>query len=81
MSSSQLLIMLSPAGRILYALKNGPKNAEELLKETSLSKNTVYYHLKDLIHHGYVIKIGKGRYAITEKGLDILRKIIRVLSQ
>ena len=81
MGSSQLSLMLSPAGRILYALKSGPKNAEELLKATSLSKNTIYYHLKDLIHHGYVIKIDKGRYAITEKGLELLQRIIHVLSQ
>jgi len=81
MSSNQLSLMLSPAGRILYVLKSGPKNVEELLKETNLSKNTIYYHLKDLIHHGYVIKIGKGHYAITEKGLNLLRKIIHVLSQ
>lgn len=75
--SHQLSLVLSPAGKILYVLRNGVKGAEELLEKTGLSRNTLYYHLKDLINLGYVIKVGKGKYAITEKGKDALRKIIR----
>ncbi len=72
----QVSLVLSPAGKILYVLRNGAKGAEELLKETGLSRNTLYYHLKDLINLGYVVKIGKGKYMITERGKEALHKII-----
>ncbi len=76
----QVSLVLSPAGKILYVLSYGIKSAEELLKETGLSRNTLYYHLKDLINLGYVIKVGKGKYAITGKGKETLSKIIKEFS-
>ncbi len=71
--------ILSSQGRILYALSTGPKNLGELIALTKLSTGTIYYNIKDLILRGLVIKVEKGRYAITEKGLRVLRRIINEL--
>ena len=80
MQDVKVIRMLSSQGKILYALSDGPKSLNELLSITGLSVGTIYYNIKELIIHGFVIKIGKGRYAITDKGRDLLRRIVQVLA-
>ena len=79
MGQDTLIKMLSSQGRILYALSTGSKSLGELITSTKLSTGTIYYNIKELILRGLVIKVEKGRYAITEKGLQVLRRIISEL--
>ncbi len=67
--------LISPQIKILKALREGPKSATELIKETELPITTLYYNLKTLIIHGLAVKVSRGKYAITEKGREILNKI------
>ncbi len=72
--------VLPPQLRILKVLSTGPKSSTELIRETNLSTTTLYYNIKILIINDLVVKIGKGRYAITDKGRDLLRRIVQVLA-
>jgi len=67
--------LISPQIKILKALKEGPKSATELIKETKLPITTLYYNLKTLIIQGLVVKVSRGKYAITERGHEILNKV------
>jgi len=77
MQNNEVIKMLSSQGRILYALSSGPKSLNELVSITGLSTGTIYYNIKELIIRGLVVKITKGRYAITNKGLEVLQKITK----
>jgi len=73
--------LLNSQGKILYVLGSGPKTSRELIQLTRLSPSTLYYNLKDLIVHGLVIKLKDGKYAITDKGLRTLNRLVKALSQ
>ncbi len=79
MQDVKVIKMLSSQGKILYALSDGPKSLSELLSITGLSVGTIYYNIKELIIHGFVIKVSKGKYSITKKGLEVLHRITKEL--
>lgn len=76
--SSQELI--SPQVKILKVLSTGPKSATELIVETKLPITTLYYNIKTLIIEGLIVKVARGKYAITKRGQDVLDKISLELS-
>ena len=65
--------------RVLMALHdNPPKTPEEVARETGYSVITVSKYLKALKRLGLAKKSGRRRYALTEEGLVIKRKLGRV---
>ncbi len=78
---SDIFPLLNSQGKILYVLSSGPKSSGELIQLTRLSSSTLYYNLKDLMVHGFVIKLRDGKYAITSKGLQTLNRLVQTLSQ
>ena len=65
---------------ILQALLRGAKTSSELARETGLEGGQLYHHLKELILAGYVEAVGRGRYALTEKGCIAIRVVATVAS-
>ncbi|MDI9619392.1 MAG: winged helix-turn-helix domain-containing protein [Candidatus Nezhaarchaeota archaeon] len=46
--------------RIIQALKNGPKNANQLANALGLDYKTVRHHLEVLVKNGMVLAVGEG---------------------
>ncbi len=66
-------MIITPTAKILLILTQGPKNKKEIIEETGMPWTTVDQNLTWLQAMGY-IKLSEGRYEITEKGLEVLRK-------
>ena len=52
-----------------------PMTWTQLMKETGLSKATLYQHLQELRNKGFIAKTEDGRYVVTEEGKYFLVKI------
>jgi DNA-binding HxlR family transcriptional regulator len=77
--------MLSPLaheGRIslMGAMFRSPKTSSELSEKTGLRGGNLYYHLKELIHAGYVQDIDNA-YALTDLGRQLLLTLTSIASQ
>ena len=57
---------------ILYSLYRDQKTAPALCEETGLTQGQLYHHIKDLVYLGHVQQSGRGTYAITVKGRQVL---------
>jgi len=62
--------------RILQACALGPKRLSEISSCVPISERNVIENLKRLIKDGFIEKTAEGKYIITEKGKDILEKML-----
>ena len=70
---------LGPRVRILLALKSGFQGFADIARATGLSSSTVTKYLDVLVSRGYVVRVRRGVYSITEDGLKLLRELAEAL--
>lgn len=59
--------------RILSLLLEENQDLSSFVDETGLSKNAIVNHLTILIDNGLVERVGRGEYALTHDGLDLIK--------
>ena len=59
--------------RVLTLLINGRQDLSTMVDETGLSKNALVNHLNLLIENGLIERVGRGEYALTHDGRDLIR--------
>ncbi|MEW6751621.1 MAG: winged helix-turn-helix domain-containing protein [Candidatus Latescibacterota bacterium] len=78
-SVKRLLSPLAHEGRIrlMQAMHDGPKGSGQLSELTGLKGGNLYYHLKELLHGGYVRDEG-GLYDLTLFGCQMLATVVSI---
>ena len=61
---------------ILKSLKDNKKEFSELKEITRLSKTALAHHLEKLITYGLIKNVSRGKYDLTEDGLELFLAII-----
>lgn len=67
---------------ILMLLREGEKSGAEIIKELERlsfgfwrpSPGTIYPTLYKLINEGYIVRLESGKYSLTEKGKEVIKK-------
>jgi len=77
--------MLSPLAheariRLMQAMFRMERNSSELSEAVGIKGGNLYYHLKELVHAGYV-RVEKGEYALTDLGRQLLLTLTCIASQ
>jgi len=78
----RLLSPLANASRIdlMLAMFKVPRSSSELSDSTGLKGGNLYYHLRELVHAGYV-REAEGAYTLTDLGRQLLLTFASIASQ